>query len=506
MTAPETTDQKHSLLIVDDERDVLYSFRRVLGSDNYELLLARSAMEGLQIFRERRPDLVIMDVRMAEMDGIQALREMRKMDPKVLVIIMTAYASTQTAIEAMKAGAYDYILKPFEIDKIKRVIAEAIRSSDSMKSVVSYQPLLSREDHNQGIIGKSEAMQAVYKEIGRVAARNIPVLITGETGTGKELVARAIYHHSDRHERRFIAINCGAIPELLLESELFGHERGAFTGAHARKIGKFEVADGGTLFLDEIGELSVSTQTKLLRVIQEKEFERLGGSGTVKVNVRLIAATNRDLRQMIRDKQFREDLFYRLNVVNLRMPALRERKDDIPLLVEYFVERFSADMGMKVTVSEQALRKLVAYDWPGNVRELENAIKNSLVRVSGTVLLPEDLHLGEEAEADRSFDRGRRAAAPAQRQATGAVKHDLDSLMGPVFNEIRRRRSTGDKEDAFDLVERCLVREALMAVQGNQARAAKLLGITRSTLRKRMAKYGIQLKTNVEADSAGPDD
>jgi len=508
MSHQENPDIRHTILIVDDEKDVLYSFKRVLASENYELVLAGSAEEGLRIFRERKPDLVLMDVRMAAMDGISGLREMRKLDPKSLVIIMTAYASTQTAIEAMKAGAYDYVLKPFEIDKLKRLLQDALRSSENMKSVVSYQPLLSREDHKLGVIGKSDAMQEVYKEIGRVAARNVPVLITGETGTGKELVARAIYNHSDRSDKRFLAINCGAIPEQLLESELFFFLLGAFTSAHARRIGKFEVCDNGTLFLDEIGELSLSTQSKLLRVLQEKEFERVGGSAPIKVNVRVIAATNRDLREMIKEKTFREDLFYRLNVVNIQLPPLSERRDDIPLLAEYFAERFATEIGGKITISETAMDKLVSFNWPGNVRELENTVKNSILRMKGQILLPEDVHLGEGGGTFGSKAALERAAAAASAQAEPAkpasvvstTDRSLDGLMKPVFEEVRRRRSEGDKEDAFDLVEHCLVREALIHCDGNQARAAKLLGITRSTLRKRMTKYGIQLRTNIESD------
>ncbi|MCH8333476.1 sigma-54-dependent Fis family transcriptional regulator, partial [Candidatus Sumerlaeota bacterium] len=345
MKLSEAKKSKRTLLIIDDEKDVVHSFRRVLADEDYDFLEARSGEEGVELFRKTRPEVVLMDVRMKEMGGLAAMREIHKIDSKALVIIMTAYSSTQTAIEAMKAGAYDYITKPFDIGKMKQLIQDAMRSSESMKSVVSYQPLLSKEDHAQGIIGKSDVMQSVYKEIGRVAAKNIAVLLTGETGTGKELVARAIYHHSDRPDKRFLAINCGAIPELLLESELFGHERGTFTGAHARRIGKFEVCHGGTLFLDEIGELSMATQSKLLRVLQEKEIERLGGSTSIKVDVRVIAATNRNLRGMIRKKQFREDLFYRLNVVNIHMPTLRARKDDIALLVEYFLQRFKSEYG-----------------------------------------------------------------------------------------------------------------------------------------------------------------
>jgi DNA-binding NtrC family response regulator len=502
---------KGRLLVIDDEKDVHYSFRRVLG-DDYELLAARTGREGLSIFRDQKPDLVLTDVRMPEMDGMAVLKEIRKTDPKALVIMMTAYGTTQTAIEAIKAGAYDYVLKPFDIQKIKQLIQDAMRSSESMKSVVSYQPLLSREDHAQGIIGKSDAMQAVYKEIGRVAAKNIPVLIMGETGTGKELAARAIYHHSDRNGRKFLAINCAAIPELLLESELFGHERGAFTGAFTRKIGKFEVCDSGTIFLDEIGELSPATQSKLLRVLQEKEIERLGGSAPISVDVRVIAATNRDLRAMIRAGTFREDLFYRLNVVAVTMPPLRDRREDISLLVEYFVERFVADYGGKTTVSESAMKLLENYDWPGNVRELENSLKNSLVRVKGGVLMPADLRLGEGSDngaiAGKSEGRaagssiagsGARGLGSSSGNAPSASARDLDGLMAHVFEEVRRLRAAGKDDDAFDLVERCLVREALVHVSGNQVQAAKILGITRSTLRKRMAKYGFKLKMDIEA-------
>lgn len=494
---PDKKAPNGTLLIVDDEEDVIYSFRRLLADEGYELLSAQSGEEGVQVFREKRPDLVLMDVRMAGMDGLRALQAIRKIDPKALVIIMTAFSSTGAAIEAMKAGAYDYVLKPFDIEKIKRLLSEAMRSSESMKSVVSYQPLLSREDHQQGIIGKSEAMQTVYKEIGRVAARNIPVLISGETGTGKELVARAIYHHSDRHDKRFIPINCGAIPEQLLESELFGHERGSFTGAHARKLGKFEVADGGTIFLDEIGELPVAIQAKLLRALQEKEIERLGGTSPIKVDVRIIAATNRNLPEMIRQKEFREDLYYRLNVVNIELPPLSERKEDISLLAEYFVERFGADYGGKFTISKKAIEKMMNYSWPGNVRELENVIKNSLVRAKGQTLMAGDIQLDPDAVLMTVGSE----SAPAATEAATAVREDddLNSLMAHVFQRVRKMRESGETEDAFDLVEECLVREALMHVDGNQLQAAKLLGITRSTLRKRMAKYGIQLRTNIEA-------
>ncbi len=491
-------EAKGSLLIIDDEADALYSFKRFLADEPYEILTADNGRDGVRIFGERQPDLVLMDVRMPGMDGMEAMREIRSLNPRALVIMMTAFSTTQMAIEAIKAGALDYVLKPFDVEKIKRLIADSMRSARSMKSVVSYQPLLSKEDYVQGIIGKSDAMQTVYKEIGRVAGRNITVLITGETGTGKELVARAIYHHSERSKRKFLAVNCGAIPEALLESELFGHERGAFTGAVARKIGKFEISDTGTLFLDEVAELSAATQSKLLRVVQENEIERVGGSTPIPVDVRLIAATNRDLGAMIRAGGFREDLFYRLNVASIHLPPLRERTEDIALLVEYFVTRFEAEYGGKVTVSEAAIKKLEAHLWPGNVRELENTISNSFVRVKGEVLLPEDVRLGaaEDEPAPRS-KAAEDARGPGYSAATDS--DDLDSLMCRVFERVREMRESGEAEDAFDLVEHYLVREALVHFSGNQVRAARLLGITRSTLRKRMEKYGLKLKTKIES-------
>lgn len=494
-TKPET---KGLLLIIDDEADALYSFKRFLADEPYEILTADNGRDGVRIFSERQPDLVLMDVRMPGMDGMEAMREIRRVNPRALVIMMTAFSTTRMAIEAIKAGALDYVLKPFDVEKIKRLIADAMRSARSMKSVVSYQPLLSKEDYAQGIIGKSEAMQAVYKEIGRVAGKNITVLITGETGTGKELVARAIYHHSERSKRKFLAVNCGAIPEALLESELFGHERGAFTGAVARKIGKFEISDSGTLFLDEIAELSAATQSKLLRVVQENEIDRVGGSAPIAVDVRLIAATNRDLGAMIRDGSFREDLFYRLNVASIHMPPLRERIEDIGLLVEYFVTRFEEEYGCKVTVSKEAIKKLEGHRWPGNVRELENTIRNSFVRVKGEVLLPEDIKLGA-AENDTVPRAGPAGDVRGDGDTATGEADDLDSLMCRVFDRVREMRESGEAEDAFDLVEHYLVREALVHTSGNQVKAARLLGITRSTLRKRMEKYGLKLKTKVES-------
>ena len=332
------------LLLIDDEADVQYSFRRIFDSPEIELTTASSGEEGLRLLGRIKPDLVIMDVRMGGMNGLETLRRLRQTDAKLPVIMMTAYGTTQTAIEAMKLGAYDYLLKPFDVPKLKQLVAAALKASRDMKQVVSYQPMLESEDYTLGIVGRSDGMQNVFKLIGQLAGSDATALITGESGTGKELVARAIYHHSRRSSQPFLAINCAAIPENLLESELFGHEKGAFTGAAAQRIGKFEQCDKGTIFLDEIGDMSLPTQTKILRVLQSGTFERVGGNQPIKVDVRTIAATNKPLEQAVTAKEFREDLFYRLNVVRVQIPALRERREDIRLL-ELFSEEIRGSAG-----------------------------------------------------------------------------------------------------------------------------------------------------------------
>src|SRR5438309_7958083 len=331
------------LLLIDDETDVQYSFQRIFDSPEIEVTTASSGEEGLRIIPRLKPDLVIMDVRMGGMTGLETLRRLRQMDSKLLVILMTAYGTTQTAIEAMKLGAYDYLLKPFDVPKLKEIVFKALKAAQDMRQVGSYRPLLEKEDYELGIVGRSEPMQQVFKLIGQLAGSDATALITGESGTGKELVARAIYHHGDRAQQPFLAVNCAAIPEQLLESELFGHERGAFTGATMQRVGKFEQCNGGTIFLDEIGDMTPATQTKILRVLQSGTFERVGGNQPIQVDVRVIAATNQPLEQAVAARQFREDLFYRLNVVRVQLPALRERPEDIRLLVNYFLKKMARD-------------------------------------------------------------------------------------------------------------------------------------------------------------------
>jgi nitrogen regulation protein NR(I) len=475
------------LLLIDDEVDVQYSFQRIFDSPEIELATASSGEEGLKVIPRFKPDLVIMDVRMGGITGLETLRRIRQMDSKLFVILMTAYGTTQTAIEAMKLGAYDYMLKPFEVPKLKEIVFNALKAARDMKQVVSYQPLLEQEDYELGIIGRSEGMQQVFKLIGQLAASDATALITGESGTGKELVARAIYHHSNRSQHPFLAVNCAAIPEQLLESELFGHERGAFTGATLQRIGKFEQCHRGTLFLDEIGDMTPATQTKILRVLQSGTFERVGGNQPIKVDVRIIAATNKPLEQAVAARQFREDLFYRLNVVRIHIPPLRERREDIPLLVNYFLKNVTkGQSGQPKSVASGVLKALEKYHWPGNVRELENVIRRALVVAKGNAILPSDL----PGEITGQGPPGLTTALPV---ASGEAPSDVAAIARLLFQWARREPKT----KILPAVERELVIQALKETEGNQVHAAKLLGITRATLRKRVEKFGIQRELSI---------
>jgi two-component system nitrogen regulation response regulator GlnG len=488
------------LLLIDDEADVRYSFRRIFASPDVEVITAASGEEGVEMVPRVRPDLVVMDIRMTGMGGLETLRKLRSMDAKLPVIMMTAYGSTQTVIEAMKLGAYDYLMKPFDVPRLKEVITAALKASRDMRKVVSYQPLLESEDYDLGIVGRSEPMQEVFKLIGQLAATDATALITGESGTGKELVARAIYHHSRRSTQPFLAINCAAIPENLLESELFGHEKGAFTGATNQRIGKFEQCHEGTLFLDEIGDMTPATQTKILRVLQSGTFERVGGNQPIQVNVRVIAATNRPLEQAVANRQFREDLFFRLNVVRIQLPALRERRSDIRLLVDYFLTKLAQRQGVPTrAIAADALEVLERYGWPGNVRELENAIQRALVVCKGEIILARDLPPEVRGEVPPSKTTATDAATPlpappAAEGGAGSAKPappgelDIASLSKALFNLARAQ--SGLK--VLPAVERELIIQALVETNGNQVQAAKLLGITRATLRKRVEKFGIR--------------
>ena len=482
------------LLLIDDEADVQYSFRRIFDSPEIELTTASSGEEALKIIPKLKPDLVLMDVRMGGMTGIETLRKLRETEPRLLVILMTAYGTTQMAIEAMKYGAYDYLLKPFEVPKLKEIVAGALKAARDMRQVVSYQPLLESEDYEQGIVGRSAPMQNVFKLIGQLAASDATALITGETGTGKELVARAIYHHSQRSEKPFLAINCAAIPEQLLESELFGHEKGAFTGATGQRIGRFEQCNGGTIFLDEIGDMTPATQTKILRVLQSGTFERVGGNTSIQVDVRIIAATNKPLEAAVAARQFREDLFYRLNVVRIQLPALRERREDIPLLINYFLNTFAREKkNVPKSISRSSLKVLEQYHWPGNVRELENVVQRALVMAKGDAILIGDLPL-EVAGLKSDTAAPAPNDAPSSSAAVAASGDaDVTALAGQLFRWSRRDPA----RKIIPAVERELIIQALKEAGGNQVHAAKLLGITRATLRKRVDKFKIQKELNI---------
>jgi two-component system nitrogen regulation response regulator GlnG len=476
------------LLLIDDEEDVRYSFQRIFDSPEIELATASSGEEGLKVIPKFKPDLVLMDVRMGGMNGLETLRRIRAADPRLLVILMTAYGTTQTAIEAMKLGAYDYLLKPFDVPKLKEIIGNALKAARDMKQVVSYEPLLESEDYELGIVGRSEPMQQVFKLIGQVAATDATALITGESGTGKELVARAIYHHSDRNQQPFLAVNCAAIPEQLLESELFGHERGAFTGATMQRIGKFEQCNHGTIFLDEIGDMTPATQTKILRVLQSGTFERVGGNQPLQVDVRVIAATNKHLEQAVAARQFREDLFYRLNVVRIHIPPLRDRRSDIPLLVNYFLEKIAREQERPPkSIAASVIKSLEKYHWPGNVRELENAIRRALVMAKSDAILLGDL----PPEISGQIGAG---APPLATTVGETTATDAAALARQLFQWAKR----DPKLKVIPAVERELVIQALKETGNNQVHAAKMLGITRATLRKRIEKFGIQRELNVK--------
>lgn len=479
-----------TVLVIDDDRDLRYSLRRVLADKGYRVVEAESGEQGLEVAKAERPAVILLDNRMGGMSGVETLRRLRTAYPAAMVVLMTAFGTTQTAIEAMKFGAFDYIQKPFDPKKITGLVEKAVRSRADLDAAgrSATASVVSADDLREGIVGNAESMQSVFKIIGQVAASDVTVLITGESGTGKELVARSMHRHSLRSKREFIAVNCAAIPENLIESELFGHEKGAFTGAVADKVGRFEQCDGGTLFLDEIGDMSPATQTRVLRAIQQGEIRRVGGSATIKVDVRLIAATNKDLERMVAAKTFREDLYYRLNVVRIRMPSLRERKEDIPLLVDFMLRRLGADRKISAKhLSPEAMDLLCRYDWPGNVRELENTIHRAGVIAGGEAVLAKDL----PAEIADAVRHGKPVPVVAAAAGVSPVSGDngaapAASGLDGLFDALYRRLRETHGEDILSRVEMELIRRCVAETGGNQLKASGILGINRSTLKKRV--------------------
>ncbi|WP_422485004.1 sigma-54-dependent transcriptional regulator [Gudongella sp. DL1XJH-153] len=446
------------ILIADDEPNMIWALKKALSKEEYEIISADNGEEAVEGLAEE-PDLIIMDLKMPKMNGLEALRKIKEINPKIPVIMITAHGTTDTAVEAMKIGALDYISKPFDIDELKVVIKKALEYK-SLNDEINY--LRERLDESSSkIVFKSRSMEEVLKLVYKVAPTEANVLILGESGTGKELIADEIHRLSKKNKGPLIKLNCGAFAENLLESELFGYEKGAFTGAVSRKKGKFELAEGGTVFLDEIGEISEAMQVKLLRVLQEKEFERVGGETTIKGDFRIIAATNKDLKSMVDDNKFREDLYYRLNVVPIKISPLRERKDDIPLLIEYSIDKFSSQMGKnRFRISNEALDLMMKYDWPGNIRELQNIVERCVILASGQEIT-EDLLPNE---------------IKSQNNLVGS------SIVLP------------EEGISLEEVEKNLIMQALERTDQNQTNAAKLLGITRHTLIYRMEKYNIITK------------
>jgi two-component system, NtrC family, nitrogen regulation response regulator GlnG len=465
------------ILIADDEDSLRWVLEKGLRQAGYDVTSVKDGESALRAFAESPFDLVFLDIRMPGMDGLTALAKLRDLRADAHVVVMTAHGTMETAIQAMQRGAYDYLAKPFDIDEVLLLAERALAAGRLTQEVARLRTGLQEVWEFGALIGRHPRMQDVYKTIGRIAASDVTVLLRGESGTGKELVARAVHHYSRRAGRAFVAVSAAAIPSTLLESELFGHERGAFTDAKERKLGKLELAHGGTLFLDEIGDMPVDLQTKLLRALQERTIERVGGHEPIRIDVRVLAATNRDLEGMMRDGRFREDLFYRLNVVTVHLPPLRERRRDIPLLVEHFLSKYATQLGER-GVAPEALDRLVGHDWPGNVRELENVVQRAMVMATTGVILPEHLPIG-----------------PVSAAASVAVDATLEEIIERKLVECVRGLRDHSSAHLYDLVvglvEKPLLRAVLQETGGNQVRAAQILGINRNTLRKKLTEHGI---------------
>ena len=483
-----------SLLVIDDDLFTLECFRVLFAKAEATVVTANTAAEGLKRFADKRPDVVIVDIRLPDLSGLEVFRRLHDLDAKVPVILITGHGTAETAIEAMRLGAYDYVVKPLDPQALQQMIRHAIEISRLMQIPARLADANPANDAEDVLVGKCSEMQEVYKAIGRVAPLNVTVLILGESGTGKELVARAIYHYSNRSNRPFLAINCAAIPEPLLESELFGHEKGAFTGADRKRIGKFEQCHGGTLFLDEIGDMTPLTQTKILRVLQNGRFERVGGNETIKADVRILAATNRDLGKFIEEGRFRQDLYYRLNVYSIRLPPLRDRLEDLPLLVQHFVRRLSSELGKEVDIiSPETLELLQRYSWDGNVRELQSVLKQAIIQATGPVLVPEFLPRAFQPEVSRTASN----MAIDVPDFVAALTRFVENRLQMNFTDLHA--------EVFALVERHLIFQVLHHTAGNQSQAARILGLTRKTLRVKLDSYGIAVEhgTTVQEDLEG---
>lgn len=474
----------HRILLIEDDSQLAVNLRQVLEDGGLAVTHCARGDDGLRRAESAAFDVVLTDLRLPGLGGLDLVRQLHETQPRLPVVLMTAHGTIETAIEATKLGAYDYLQKPFEMEELLALLHKAVDAGRLMRELVA---LTDTPSARTALVGVSRAMREVCKEIGRVAAKPVTVLIRGETGTGKELIARAIYQHSERAKSPFIAINCAAVPENLLESELFGHERGAFTGADQRRIGRFEQANEGTLFLDEIGDLPPNTQVKLLRVLQQQTFQRVGGSDTISVSVRIIAATHHDLETMIRDGKFREDLFHRLNVVAMQLPPLRERREDIPGLVQHFLRKYAADFGLAApAITPDALAALQADSWPGNIRELENVTRRLLLEARG---------LSITAEAVR-------AILAARASVGGQAANSLISLAAKLLACAQRGEISDGHAQIVAAAEHEILTQAIALAEGNQAKAARWLGISRLTLREKLKQLGLHPGTNSDSAAA----
>ena len=478
------SEKTQTILVVDPDPDFLDWVHKQLATPTIRVLGATASDEAYRMYCQDAPDLMITETHLQPYSGLELLAKARQRDPNAMVILTSAFGTTQTVIESMKLGAFDFLRKEGLPFNLKHVVDAALTEQEQMRSAVTFKPQLTVEQHQDSIVGQSQAMQQVFKMVGRVAHSDAPVMITGESGSGKELVARAIHHYSQRAGKDFIAINCAAIPEQLLESELFGHEKGAFTGAVVQRAGRFEQCNGGTLFLDEIGDMPVAIQSKILRVLQEGEFSRVGGNETLRTDVRIVAATNKNLEQEVSRKNFREDLFYRLNVVRIQLPPLRARVEDIRLLAEYFLQKVAATKHLpRMRLSEEALRVMEGYPWPGNVRELENTMQRATVLATSDVILPKDLPLGNDN-------------MPLEADLT-SVANALELTKESAIEYLLQTAQADPNVQLLPWLEKEFTLHAMKVTRGNQVRAAKLLGITRATLRKRIEIFGITKESSI---------
>ena len=464
------------ILIADDEDSLRWVLEKGFRGAGYQVTAVKDGTAAFAQIESGPFDLILLDVRMPGMDGLTLLKRTRELRPDAQIVIMTAHGTMETAIQAMQQGAYDYLAKPFDLDEALLLAERAMTAQRLTQEVSSLRTGLKEVWEFGALVGRHPTMQEVYKAIGRIAASDVSVLLRGESGTGKEVVARALHHYSRRAGRPFVGISAAAIPVTLLESELFGHEKGAFTDAKDRRLGKLELAHGGTVFFDEIGDMPAELQVKLLRALQERSFERVGGHEMIRMDVRVLAATHRDLEGMMREGRFREDLFYRLNVVMLSLPSLRERRGDIPLLVEHMLAKYAESLGERV-IAADALDRLVGYAWPGNVRELENVIQRAMVMASAGVILPEHLPIGPVSAAVVGTD--------------ASLEEIIEKKMHECVRGLRGHTSANLHGLMVGLVEKPLLRAVMRETKGNQVRAAQLLGINRNTLRKKLKEHGI---------------